>query len=418
MPAEEREQISRKAQATREKHKLEDPEFQRKIATKSKATRLHEHGDENWNNPEKISATKRQRAEEDSKYYEVQAAKGKETKRLKYGDENFNNREKSKQTRLERYGDAGWNNRQQAAETCLDKYGVDNPAKAECVKQKTKETCQREYGASCFLASEQHKQHSKQVCIERYGVEHPMQCREIHQKVIDTKSIRLYDKIAASNDEVLLLSSQDEFIARNELSELKWHCKKCGRDFYAKPAFAWHRAGGHWARCMDCYPVCTASSLKQHELLDFIKSVCPNDIICSCDRHAIAPYEIDVLDKTKSIGFEFDGLYWHSELAGCKKPLQAKTKLCENAGIALVHVLEDEWDLRKEQCKAKICEVLGIYDECSMDFEVQCISRQFMQEFLDANCYDLFARASACNFVAVSYSGEVLACIGIQYAMA
>lgn len=114
------------------------------------------------------------------------------------------------------------------------------------------------------------------------------------------------------------------------------------------------------------------------------------------------------------IGFEFDGLYWHSELAGCRKSLMVKTNMCNSAGVQLVHVLEDEWDLRKEQCKAKIREVLGVYDPVCSKFKVCRASREYAQAFLDSNCCDIFARASAFNFAAVSDAGKMLATIGVS----
>ena len=152
-----------------------------------------------------------------------------------------------------------------------------------------------------------------------------MSSEAVRRKGIETKNRKVYEKIAASDDEVELLSDEDEFIHKTELTELRWHCKRCGEDFHAKPSFGWKNAGHHWARCLKCYPLSSSCSLKQLELLDYIKSVCPDDEICSCDRNMISPYEIDVLDKTKMVGFEFDGLYWHSEIAGSRKSLLCKT---------------------------------------------------------------------------------------------
>ena len=78
--------------------------------------------------------------------------------------------------------------------------------------------------------------HSAQVCLERYGVKHPMESEDIRRKAIRSKNEKLYEKIMSSNDEVVLLSSKDDFIAKTELTELKWHCTRCGHDFSAKVA--------------------------------------------------------------------------------------------------------------------------------------------------------------------------------------
>ena len=46
--------------------------------------------------------------------------------------------DKNALTKLQRYGSATYNNPDKAKKTSLEKYGVDNPAKAECVKDKIK----------------------------------------------------------------------------------------------------------------------------------------------------------------------------------------------------------------------------------------------------------------------------------------
>jgi hypothetical protein len=197
-----------------------------------------------------------------------------------------------------------------------------------------------------------------------------MHSDSIRAKGIETKNRNWYKKIISSNDEVTLLASEDEFAHKTELTEFKWHCSRCGEDFTAKPSFEWRRAGAHWARCMRSYPLNSSCSLKQRQVYDFIASVCPGDVVLMNDRTQIAPYEIDVLNMTKRIGIEFDGLYWHSELAGSRRSLQLKTELCRKAGIALVHVLEDEWDMRIEQCKAQLKLVLGVHDSMPREFSV------------------------------------------------
>ena len=414
LPIEQKNAMQQQQKQSRQKHTDEDPMFKDKIVAKSKQTRFEKYGDENYNNRSQISATKQRKKNEDPDYYSQQVAKGKQTKLEKYGDENYNNKEKRKKTSLECYGDENWNNREQATKTCLEKYGVDNPAKSEQAKEKTRCTCLELYGATSYFASEQHKQQSQKTSLEKYGVKSPMQCKALHQKTIYAKNAKLYDKIMCSCDEVELLSSKDELIAKTELTEFTWHCKKCGNAFQAKLAMQWKRKGGHWARCLKCYPLHMSCSLKEIEMREFIKSLCPNDDIVANDRHAIIPYEIDVLDKTKSIGFEFNGIYWHSSLSGSRMSMLEKTKLCDKAGIKLVHMLEDEWDQRKEQCKAKIREVLGLYDNIDDYFEIVTIRRHIAQDFLDANCYDLFAKASAKRFAAMSSTGAILAYVGVS----
>jgi hypothetical protein len=55
----------------------------------------------------------------------------------------------------------------------LDKYGVDNPAKAEKVKQKTKETNIERYGAASAMKTAVTKENLKKSFIDKYGVDNP-----------------------------------------------------------------------------------------------------------------------------------------------------------------------------------------------------------------------------------------------------
>lgn len=70
--------------------------------------------------------------------------------------------------------------------SCIKKYGVDNPAKAEAVKDKIKQTNLERYGAECTLASETIKERIKETNLERYGVENPFQSEEVKEKIKQT----------------------------------------------------------------------------------------------------------------------------------------------------------------------------------------------------------------------------------------
>lgn len=61
-------------------------------------------------------------------------------------------------------------------------------------------------------------------------------------------------------------------------------------------------------------------------------------------RNVIYPHEIDIYIPEKKVAIEFNGLYWHSELVGKDKHYHnKKRKLCEDNGIRLIQVMEDEW---------------------------------------------------------------------------
>lgn len=98
-------------------------------------------------------------------------------------------------------------------------------------------------------------------------------------------------------------------------------------------------------------------------------------------------YEIDAYIKSLKIGFEYDGLYWHSDKY-CKQEYHAtKTKFFEDKGIAITHIFSDEWEHKQEIVKDKIRRAVNEtslqhipMDKC-MIREIDCnIARLFYNE--------------------------------------
>lgn len=69
--------------------------------------------------------------------------------------------------------------------------------------------------------------------------------------------------------------------------------------------------------------------------------------------------EIDIYIPQLNIGIEYDGLKWHSEEFKDKNYHLNKTLECNDKGIRLVHIFEDEWENKKEIIKSMLCNILG-----------------------------------------------------------
>lgn len=72
-------------------------------------------------------------------------------------------------------------------------------------------------------------------------------------------------------------------------------------------------------------------------------------------RDVIAPKELDIYLPEKRVAIEFNGNFWHSiefqerYLPEVKNTLLEKTLLCEDRGIHLIHVFEDEWAEKRDE---------------------------------------------------------------------
>ena len=403
-----RKQITRKFKATRQKHISENPDYWKDREQKSKNTRFERYGDETWNNRKQISKTKQQKKNEDPMYYERQQRKARRCKKRKYNDENFNNRPLAAKTKNERYGDPTFNNREKAKVTCLERYGVDNPAKNETIKEQSKQTCIERYGVDNYVKTDEFKARSKQTCIERYGVDHHSKTEKAREEVSLRVNQHYYRLISADVNEVQPLFSFEEYKNKTPLTEFRWKCKKCGEEFNGQVTFIWARNGGNYARCPNCYPLSAGKSQKQRDVYSFLKENCSIDKFKSEDRTMIYPYEIDIYDSTKRIGIEFDGLYWHSAYNGTPdNQLSYKSTLCMQKDIKLIHMFEDEWDLRPAQCKAKMKQILNIDEIAVKDYSISKISVDDAQRFLDENSHDIFAKASKHN-LAMNVNGKTV----------
>ncbi len=66
--------------------------------------------------------------------------------------------------------------------------------------------------------------------------------------------------------------------------------------------------------------------------------------------------EIDIINHSNKIGIEFNGNLYHSENYGGKNRIfhLNKTKLMNKKGYSLIHIFEDEWELKQNIVKEKL----------------------------------------------------------------
>ena len=89
--------------------------------------------------------------------------------------------------------------------------------------------------------------------------------------------------------------------------------------------------------CAKCNPVESNISGKEVLLSKLIGELYGGEIINS---YKVKRKEIDIFLPELNLGFEFNGLRWHSELFKNKNYHLDKTKLCNEHGIRLIHIFE------------------------------------------------------------------------------
>ena len=135
----------------------------------------------------------------------------------------------------------------------------------------------------------------------------------------------------------------------------------------------------------------------EKELLNYIQSLLPGIKIEENNRTILDGKEIDVYVPSLKIGFEMDGLIWHSDKFETGKLYHLnKTELALEKGITLIHIFEDEWLQKNAICKSRIKSLLGIIDEhiYARKCDVKLISFLDASKFINENHLQGFAPSS------------------------
>ena len=180
-------------------------------------------------------------------------------------------------------------------------------------------------------------------------------CHECANKVAakqtaHSNSERLYRKMQQT--EVIPLFTVDELHEHkhDHMYMFKCKCTKCGLVFEGRLDGNFFIRNNYVAyiRCPNCYSLNGAEhkSKEEKQLFEYVKSLCSNYIVLSGHRNIIPPYELDIYVKELNLAFEYNGSYWHQYDEEDPNSIYYhlnKTKLCEEHGIRLVHIFDDEW---------------------------------------------------------------------------
>jgi hypothetical protein len=381
------------------------------------------------------------------KYYCIKCnyIKAKKTKLEKYGSENYQNIEKIKETKLEKYGSENYTNRDKAKKTLLNKYGVDNPSKLESIKERKKETTLQNYGVENPFQSVEIKEKIKETCLKKYdseyyitsddakskydifcnriGVGHYSKSDDFKQKFKKTCLVKwgettnllnryIKDRIketnivkygfdhAMKNKEISLLNTKKLIDSRYnfflklgfeyvdydfENQVYKLRNIECGHVFEINYDLFRSRIKYNNSSCLVCYPKKDLSSIKEKEIVNWLISL--NIDVIENDRDIINPKELDIYLPKFKLAIEFNGLYYHSDKFKEKNYHINKTNMCNNFGIELIHIWEDDWVYKKEIVKSIILNKLNLINKkiYARNTEVKVISTKEAKEFLNNN---------------------------------
>lgn len=131
-------------------------------------------------------------------------------------------------------------------------------------------------------------------------------------------------------------------------------------------------------------------------------------------RNVISPKELDFYIEGKKVAIEFDGLYWHTEDKVGNTYHLEKTEACQEKGIRLIHIFEDDWQNKRNIIESIILSACGIYKE--KIFARECSFKEITakegNEFINKNHISGSTKANS-KFYALIYKDEIVQCVQI-----
>lgn len=310
--------------------------------------------------------------------------------------------------------------RNQYKQKFINNWGVDNPSKVQNIRQKAKETMKNKYGVEHAMNNDDIKNTLKGFFMEKYGVENPSKLPEVRKKASDTmlkkygvtdalklEEFREKSKITSLNkwgkeyftqtdiyknriNEIVFNKGldrvNDEYNLLLEIQEYNYiiKCLLCQNDFKINKQLWRSRNRTSAITCIKCNPISNSSSLGEVDLFDFISSIYSGPII----RNYRQKKEIDIYLPDLKIGFEYNGLYWHSEAFKDKNYHSEKWHYFKERGITIYGIWEDDYLFKKEIVSSIIRAKTGkienkIYArKCEIRFVTD---NKIIRNFLDEN---------------------------------
>ena len=315
-------------------------------------------------------------------------------------------------------------------DTNLSKYGKGYITQVNHIKDKIKDTVTNKWGGYTFNSDELMNK-VKKTNIERYGFENPSKNDDIRNKTYSTNIERYGFKSPSMSDSVKN-KTKDTFLGKynvvnimyseefrkkfnisNELNYIKYLgnrnyefiCSDCGGNYDIDYDNYYKRKLRNVSTCTVCYPILENSSIKEIELRNYISSIYAGEIISSY-RDGL---EIDIYLPELKIGFEFNGLYWHSDEKLDSNYHLNKLNHFKERGIRIINVWEDDWDFKKDIVKSQIDNLLlkSKYKIYARKCVIKHIDdSKLVRNFLDNNHIQGYIRSSI--KIGLFYDGELV----------
>jgi hypothetical protein len=267
----------------------------------------------------------------------------------------------------------------------LEKFGYKSPLSLPIIREKIKKTNLEKWGVEYYSKTDDFKEKIKKTNLEKWGVKWTLQNSKIREKIRKTN----LEKWGVENP-ILSDESRKRFKITNELNYISYEgsgiskllCDK-GHIYMINTSNYSSRLKNKTPLCTVCNPIGDSQSIKEREIFGYVQSIYNGKT-----KHSYRDgLEIDIYLPELGIGFEFNGLYWHSEEWKDKLYHLNKTNYFKERGIRIIHIWEDLWDNKREIIKSQIKNWIGLTENkiFARNCEVKEIKSKNYIEFLNKN---------------------------------
>lgn len=329
----------------------------------SKLTKLKKYGDPNYNNSEKCKQTRLNDIDENGLNNYQRASIKTELKKSEIGKDGLNTYQRVVIKRKQDIDKDGNNSFKKAylkglqtALNTVDEDGLNNFKKGRI---KALETNKKNHNGLHNWASKNPKLNGRETKLKKYGNEFYNNREKAHNtklSKIDENGLNSYQRAALKSKQHYKDNYGVENINQIHIKHIDDINEKFFREnfikdnvFLIKECCSYFNTGSNWVIHKKqlfniIEPNKQNQELTQLEIFNYIKQIYTNVILFNSHK-IISPQELDIYIPEKKLAIEFNGVYWHSANKGLDKYYhQNKSKLCQEKGIRLIHIYEDEWN--------------------------------------------------------------------------
>lgn len=237
----------------------------------------------------------------------------------------------------------------------LANYNVTNAMQNRDVRVKRSQTISSRYNSSHPMQNTVVRTKHSNTLFQRYGVDAISAVPGVIDKRKETNTARYgaptYAQSKVSTDSVALLG------------DYLW-CKEQIENFTVDDIATRLSVSSHTVRkylkLHDLAPCDVVRSFTAPET-EIQRWLTANNIrFIANERTLISPKQLDIYLPEYKLAIEYNGVYFHSELAGRGRNYHRyKTTACNEKGIRLIHIFSGEWERTKEIVISRIANAVG-----------------------------------------------------------